>query len=43
MLMNIAKKFYGNENKYKLIMEANGLTNPDRITEGQKLIIPPDK
>jgi|GEM_PF-464438 len=42
MLMNIAKKFYGNENKYKLIMDANGLTNPDKITEGQKLIIPAD-
>ncbi len=41
MLMNIAKKFYGSENKYKLIMDANGLTNPDKITEGQKLIIPP--
>ncbi|HEX2944856.1 MAG TPA: LysM peptidoglycan-binding domain-containing protein [Clostridia bacterium] len=43
MLMNIAKKFYGDENKYKLIMDANGLTNPDKITEGQKLIIPPVK
>lgn len=41
MLMNIAKKFYGSESKYKLIMDANGLTNPDKITEGQKLIIPP--
>lgn len=43
MLMNIAKKFYGDESKYKLIMEANKLTNPDKITEGQKLIIPPAK
>ncbi len=41
MLMNIAKKFYGSENKYRLIMDANGLTDPDKITEGQKLIIPP--
>ncbi len=43
MLMNIAKKFYGDENKYKLIMDANGMTNPDKLAEGQKLIIPPEK
>ena len=43
MLMVIAKKFYGDENKYKLIMEANNIKDPNKIAVGQKLIIPPDK
>ncbi len=43
MLMLIAKKFYGDENKYTLIMEANDIKDPNKIAVGQKLIIPPDK
>lgn len=43
MLMKLAKKFYGDESKYKLIMDANGITEADKIAVGQKLIIPPDK
>ncbi len=41
MLMVIAKKFYGDENKYKLIMDANGITDPNKIAVGQTLKIPP--
>jgi len=41
MLMKISKKFYGDENKYKLIMEANNITDPNKITVGQVLKIPP--
>lgn len=41
MLMVLAKKFYGDESKYKLIMEANKMTNADVIYPGQKLKIPP--
>ena len=43
MLMNISKKFYGDENKYKLIMEANNITDPNKIQVGQVLKIPPLK
>jgi nucleoid-associated protein YgaU len=43
MLMLIAKKFYGDENKYKLIMEANNIKDANMIYVGQKLIIPPDQ
>lgn len=43
MLMVIAKKFYGDENKYKLIMEANNIKDPNKIAVGQKLIIPPNE
>jgi serine/threonine protein phosphatase PrpC/LysM repeat protein len=43
MLMLIAKRFYGDENKYKLIMEANDIKDPNKISVGQELIIPPDK
>lgn len=42
-LMAISKKFYGDESKYKLIMEANDITNPDRIDVGQVLKIPAAK
>ena len=41
MLMVIAKKFYGDETKYKLIMEANDIKDPNKIAVGQKLKIPP--
>ena len=42
-LSAIAKKFYGNANKYPVIFEANQpmLTHPDKIYPGQKLRIPP--
>jgi nucleoid-associated protein YgaU len=39
-LMLISKKFYGTQNQYKLIMQANGLDNPDKIFIGQVLKIP---
>ena len=42
-LSKIAKKFYGDPNKYPLIFEANRpmLTHPDKIYPGQMLRIPP--
>jgi len=40
MLMTIAKKFYGDESKYTLIMEANDIKDPNKISVGQPLIIP---
>ena len=43
MLMALAKRFYGDESKYVLIMEANNIDNADMIMVGQKLIIPPEK
>jgi LysM repeat protein len=41
----IAKKFYGDANKYPVIFEANEpmLTHPDKIYPGQMLRIPPIK
>ncbi len=41
-LSAIAKKFYGNANKYMVIFEANKpmLSHPDKIYPGQKLRIP---
>ncbi|QEA13218.1 peptidoglycan-binding protein LysM [Comamonas flocculans] len=44
-LSAIAKKFYGDANKYPVIFEANKpmLTHPDKIYPGQKLRIPPLK
>jgi nucleoid-associated protein YgaU len=41
-LSAIAKKFYGDANKYQAIFEANKpmLSNPDKIYPGQKLRIP---
>lgn len=39
-LYTISSKFYNDSNKYTLIMEANELTNPNLIFEGQVLIIP---
>jgi nucleoid-associated protein YgaU len=42
-LSKIAKKFYGDPNKYPVIFEANTpmLTHPDKIYPGQVLVIPP--
>ncbi len=42
-LSAIAKKFYGDANKYPVIFEANKpmLSHPDKIYPGQKLRIPP--
>ncbi|PWW43759.1 peptidoglycan-binding protein LysM [Melaminivora alkalimesophila] len=42
-LSAIAKKYYGDANKYPVIFEANKpmLTHPDKIYPGQKLRIPP--
>ena len=42
-LSAIAKKYYGNANKYPVIFEANKpmLSDPDKIYPGQKLRIPP--
>ena len=42
-LSKIAKKFYGDANKYPVIFEANKpmLSNPDKIYPGQMLRIPP--
>jgi PPM family protein phosphatase len=39
-LFQISKKFYGNANKYKLIMEANNITDENKIIAGQVLKIP---
>ena len=41
-LSKIAKKFYGDANKYMKIFEANKdqLKDPDKIKVGQKLKIP---
>jgi nucleoid-associated protein YgaU len=41
-LSAIAKKFYGDANKYPVIFEANKpmLSHPDKIYPGQKLRIP---
>lgn len=43
MLMTLAKKYYGDESKYTLIMEANNISDPNKIAVGQKLFIPPSK
>jgi len=42
-LWAIAKKFYGDGNKYPVVFEANKpmLSHPDKIYPGQKLRIPP--
>ena len=42
-LSAIAKKYYGDANKYPKIFEANKpmLSHPDKISPGQKLRIPP--
>jgi nucleoid-associated protein YgaU len=42
-LSKIAKRMYGNANKYPVIFEANTpmLKHPDKIYPGQVLVIPP--
>lgn len=39
-LWGIAKRYYGNGNRYPEIAKANNITNPDIIHVGQKLLIP---
>ncbi|OBF30453.1 LysM peptidoglycan-binding domain-containing protein [Mycobacterium sp. ACS4331] len=39
-LWDIAQRFYGDPNRYRLIAAANHLSNPHAITPGQKLTIP---
>lgn len=39
-LFGIAKKYYGNGNRYPEIARANNIKNPNYIQVGQKLIIP---
>ena len=39
-LWNIAKKYYGDGNKYKLIMKANNIKDAGALQVGQKLTIP---
>lgn len=39
-LWDIAKRAYGDGNKYTLIIEANKLRNPDRLEEGTVLKLP---
>jgi hypothetical protein len=42
-LSGIAKMYYGDPHRWKCIVEANTLLAPDRLKEGQKLVIPPSK
>ena len=35
-LGKIAKRFYGNSSKYKIIAEVNNISNPDKIKVGQR-------
>ena len=39
-LSSIAQQFLGSSGKWRLIAEANHISNPDRIKVGQKLLIP---
>jgi nucleoid-associated protein YgaU len=39
-LSNISKSFYGNPNEYNKIVQANSLSDPDKIKVGQQLKIP---
>lgn len=39
-LGRIAKRFYGDAGRFTLIVAANTLPNPDRLTVGQELVIP---
>lgn len=39
-LSKISKQFYGDSDKYKKIVDANKLDDPDNIKAGQQLIIP---
>ena len=38
-LYNIAKRFYGDGNKYLELAEKNGISNPNFILDGQELKI----
>ncbi|MGC1421034.1 MAG: LysM peptidoglycan-binding domain-containing protein [Terracidiphilus sp.] len=39
-LSKIAKRFYGDANKYREIAQANGIADPDKIRAGQGLNLP---
>ncbi|MGE5056149.1 MAG: LysM peptidoglycan-binding domain-containing protein [Acidobacteriota bacterium] len=39
-LSNISKSFYGTPNEYSKIVQANNISNPDKIQVGQQLKIP---
>lgn len=39
-LSKIAKRFYGDANKYRDIAQANGIDDPDKIKVGQDLNLP---
>jgi nucleoid-associated protein YgaU len=39
-LWAIAERFYGDGNKYQMIADASGVSNPDLIQPGQVLTIP---
>jgi len=39
-LSKIAKRFYGDANKYRDIAQANGIDDPDKIKVGQDLSLP---
>jgi nucleoid-associated protein YgaU len=39
-LSHIAKRFYGEANKYTDIAQANGINDPNKIQAGQKLNLP---
>ncbi|GEM_PF-5839617 len=40
-LMDISRKHYGTVRLYKLIMDANGITDPGKVPVGARLVIPP--
>ena len=39
-LYTISQKIYGNASRVEQICEINKISNPDRISEGQKIILP---
>jgi hypothetical protein len=39
-LGNIAKRFYGSASKFPLLVAANKIPNPDKLSIGQRLVIP---
>jgi nucleoid-associated protein YgaU len=39
-LWAIAERFYGDGNKYQIIADASGISNPDLIHPGEVLTIP---
>jgi hypothetical protein len=39
-LGKIAKKFYGDASRFSLIVSANSIANPDKLTTGEELVIP---